>query len=113
MNRSHNRHVAVEIRPKEYIINYFGVFLFTNLIMSKLLASNTPHINNITSNGYALSLFCFAEYSFDEDKFRNLPGDQQPSKENSRAFGVPWGLNYLPAIIYGQSKIAMLHSLVN
>ncbi|RFU29872.1 hypothetical protein B7463_g6480, partial [Scytalidium lignicola] len=89
-------------------INYLGAFLFTNSIMPKLLASKAPRVTNVTSNGYALSPFRFADYNFDEDKSSNLPEDQQPPKDNCKDFGVPWGLNYLPPIAYGQSKTAMI-----
>jgi len=89
-------------------INYLGAFLFTNSIMSKIIASKAPRITNITSNGYALSPFRFADFNFDEDKSGNLPEDQQPLKKNCEAFGVPWGLNYIPPIAYGQSKTAMI-----
>ena len=56
-------------------INYIGAFLFTNSIMSKLLASPAPRITNITSNGYALSPFRFDDYNFDEDKSSGIPED--------------------------------------
>jgi NAD(P)-dependent dehydrogenase (short-subunit alcohol dehydrogenase family) len=89
-------------------VNYLGAFLFTNSIMPKLLASTAPRITNITSNGYALSPFRFDDYNFEAEKAENLPEDQLPSKENCKAFGVPWGLGYIPPIAYGQSKTTMI-----
>jgi NAD(P)-dependent dehydrogenase (short-subunit alcohol dehydrogenase family) len=89
-------------------VNYLGAFLFTNSIMPKLLASSAGRVMNITSNGYALSPFRFADYNFDEEKSATLPEDQQPLKQNCEVFGVPWGLGYIPPIAYGQSKTAMI-----
>lgn len=87
-------------------VNYLGPFLFTNSIMPKLLASKAARIANITSNGYRLSPFRFNDYNFENPS--SLPEDQQPSKQNCEAFGVPWGLEYLPPVAYGQSKTAMI-----
>lgn len=87
-------------------VNYLGAFLFTNSIMPKLLASKAARIANIASNGYELSPFRFNDYNFENPS--SLTEDQKPSKQNCEAFGVPWGLNYIPPIAYGQSKTAMI-----
>lgn len=87
-------------------VNYLGAFLFTNSIMPKLLASKAARIANITSNGYALSPFRFNDFNFENPT--SLTEDQKPSKTNCEAFGVPWGLDYIPPIAYGQSKTAMI-----
>lgn len=73
--------------------------------MPKLLASKAARIANITSNGYVLSPFRFDDKNFDNNPMME---DQRPSKQNCEAFGVPWGLGYIPAIAYGQSKTAMV-----
>jgi NAD(P)-dependent dehydrogenase (short-subunit alcohol dehydrogenase family) len=88
-------------------INYLSAFLFTNSIMSKILASKAPRIVNVSSVGYVLSPFRFADPNFEEEKAGQLPEDQQPSKKYCKAFGVPWGLGYIPPIAYGQSKTAL------
>ncbi|KAL5345342.1 hypothetical protein ACLOAV_009713 [Pseudogymnoascus australis] len=87
-------------------VNYLGAFLFTNSIMPKLLASKAARIANITSNGYALSPFRFNDFNFENPS--SLTEDQKPSTKNCEAFGVPWGLDYIPPIAYGQSKTAMI-----
>lgn len=45
--------------------NHVGPFLFTNLIMKKLLASSQPRIVNVASDGHRLSWMRWADYNFD------------------------------------------------
>lgn len=45
-------------------INHLGHFLFTNLIMGKLLQSPAPRIVAVSSNGHRLSPFRFDDYNF-------------------------------------------------
>ncbi|KAL8939638.1 MAG: hypothetical protein Q9216_003246 [Gyalolechia sp. 2 TL-2023] len=85
--------------------NHIGPFLFTNLILPKILqSSKSPRVVNVVSNGYALSPFRFSDWNFNGD--RTIPDNEQPPSETCKAFGVPWGLGYLPPIAYGQSKTA-------
>lgn len=86
------------------MVNYLGAFCFTNSVMGKLL-SRGGRIVNVGSNGYALSPFRFADYNFAD---KPLPESEQPPKALCKAFGIPWGLGYLPEIAYGQSKTAMM-----
>jgi NAD(P)-dependent dehydrogenase (short-subunit alcohol dehydrogenase family) len=44
--------------------NHLSPFLFTNLIMEKILASKAPRIVNVSSDGHRLSPFRFADYGF-------------------------------------------------
>jgi len=44
--------------------NHLGHFLFTNLIMDKILASKTPRVVNISSDGHRLSPIRFGDYNF-------------------------------------------------
>ncbi len=39
----------------QFATNYLGHFLFTNLLMSKLLAAKTPRVVIVSSNGHRLS----------------------------------------------------------
>ena len=87
----------------QLMVNYLGLALFTNSIMPKLLKSSAGRIVNIVSNGYALSPFRFSDYNFEG---KDLPAEEQPLKEMCDAYGLPWGLGYLPAVAYGQSKTA-------
>lgn len=87
-----------------FAVNYLGAFCFTNSIMGKLL-SRGGRIVNVGSSGYAFSPFRFADYNF---AGKPLPESEQPPEALCKAFGLPWGLGYLPAIAYGQSKTAMM-----
>jgi len=44
--------------------NHLGPFLFTNLIMDKILASDSPRIVNISSNLHRVHPIRFADYNF-------------------------------------------------
>lgn len=44
--------------------NHLGHFLFTNLIMDKILASSTPRVVNITSDGHRLNPMRWDDYNF-------------------------------------------------
>jgi NAD(P)-dependent dehydrogenase (short-subunit alcohol dehydrogenase family) len=68
--------------------------------------SDRGRIVSTVSNGYALSPFRFSNYNFDGVK--EIPEDEQPPKEMCAAFGLPWGLGYVPPIAYAQSKTAAM-----
>ena len=84
-------------------VNYIGPAVFTIGVLPKLLDSKDGRVVNVVSNGYALSPFRFSDYNFEG---KALPEDEQPSKDACAAFGVPWGVDYLPPVAYGQSKTA-------
>ncbi|KAF2677440.1 NAD(P)-binding protein [Lentithecium fluviatile CBS 122367] len=84
--------------------NYLGLSLFTNSILPKVKNSTAGRVVNVVSNGYALSPFRFSDYNFDGKD--DIPEDEQPSKAACEAFGIPWGLGYIPPVAYGQSKTA-------
>ena len=44
--------------------NHLGHFLFTNLIMDKILASKSPRVVNISSDGHRLSPIRWGDYNF-------------------------------------------------
>jgi NAD(P)-dependent dehydrogenase (short-subunit alcohol dehydrogenase family) len=44
--------------------NHLGHFLFTNLIMGKILASKPPRVLNITSDSHRLNLIRWGYYDF-------------------------------------------------
>ncbi|KAF8891624.1 retinol dehydrogenase 13 [Gymnopilus junonius] len=59
--------------------NHLGQFLFTNLIIDKVLASKTPCIVNVTSSGPRFSPFRFGDYDFDVwDLLLTLEAKLQP-----------------------------------
>ena len=45
--------------------NHLGPFLFTNLIMKKILAASQPTVVNVSSDGHRLGPLRFADYNFD------------------------------------------------
>lgn len=45
--------------------NHLGPFLFTNLIMKKVLVSKTPRVVMVSSDGHRLNPFRFDDYNFD------------------------------------------------
>lgn len=49
----------------QFGVNHLGHFLFTNLIMPKILASRSPRIVNITSDGHRLNPIRWNDYNFD------------------------------------------------
>ncbi|KAH7305326.1 retinol dehydrogenase 13 [Stachybotrys elegans] len=66
----------------QWATNYLGHFLFTNLIMDKILASPAPRVVMVTSNGHRLNPVRFDDYNFHD------------------------GESYNPWAAYGQSKTA-------
>ncbi|KAJ5499201.1 Short-chain dehydrogenase/reductase SDR [Penicillium expansum] len=48
--------------------NHLGPFLFTNLIIKKILASKSPRIVVVSSDGHRMSPFRFDDYNFDAGK---------------------------------------------
>ncbi|KAI1778649.1 retinol dehydrogenase 13 [Hypoxylon cercidicola] len=66
----------------QWATNYLGHFLFTNLLMNKILAAPAPRIITLTSEGHRLSPVRFGDLNFRE------------------------GESYHPWSAYGQSKTA-------
>ncbi|GAB1217045.1 hypothetical protein ATERTT37_006267 [Aspergillus terreus] len=57
--------VSPDGHERQFTANHLGPFLFTNLIIEKVLASSAPRIVNISSEGHRLSPIRFADYDFD------------------------------------------------
>ncbi|KKK13018.1 hypothetical protein P175DRAFT_0492380 [Aspergillus ochraceoroseus IBT 24754] len=51
--------------------NHLGPFLFTNLIMKKIVAAREPRIVVVSSDGHRLNPFRFHDYNFDDGKTYN------------------------------------------
>ena len=47
-----------------FATNHLGHFLFTNLIMGKILAANEPRVVNVSSNGHRMSAVRFYDLDF-------------------------------------------------
>ncbi|KAF9890516.1 hypothetical protein FE257_005921 [Aspergillus nanangensis] len=78
--------VGYQLSPEgfesQFATNHLGPYLFTNLIMSKILAAKEPRIVNVSSDGHRLNPIRFNDYNFDN------------------------GNTYNPWYAYGQSKTA-------
>ncbi|KAF8886636.1 hypothetical protein CPB84DRAFT_1816715 [Gymnopilus junonius] len=57
--------VTVDGFERQLATNHLGHFLFTNLIMDKILASSARRIINVSSDGHRLSPFHFEGYNFE------------------------------------------------
>ncbi|KAJ5555595.1 hypothetical protein N7535_008030 [Penicillium sp. DV-2018c] len=55
----------------QFATNHLGPFLFTNLIMGKVLKSESPRIVMVSSDGHRLSPIRFDDYNFDGGKTYN------------------------------------------
>lgn len=89
--------------------NHIGHFLFTNLILPKVLAAaerNPPEstrIVNITGGWHQ-----FGPVRFDDVNWEGkpIPADQEPNKAVLAHFGAKTEGDYLPEAAYAQSKTA-------
>jgi NAD(P)-dependent dehydrogenase (short-subunit alcohol dehydrogenase family) len=54
---------------RQFATNHLGHFLFTNLIMEKLLASSSPRVVNVSSDGHRLGHIRWDDYNFQVGHF--------------------------------------------
>lgn len=59
-----NYRTTVDGIESQMATNHYGPFLFTNLIMKKLLASGAPRLVNVSSDGHRLSPIRWADPNF-------------------------------------------------
>lgn len=63
--------------------NHIGHFLFTNLIMPKILASKSPRVVNVSSKGHYLGGVRFEDYNFQDGKaYKQWEGYGQSKSAN-------------------------------
>lgn len=96
----------------QFGVNHIGHFLLTNLLMPKLLASESPRVVNVTSLGYNFSPFRFHDYNFEgqavppeEEASPGFPESFTPKPEEGRP--------YTGFCAYGQSKTANILHVVS
>lgn len=95
-----------------FATNHIGHFLFTNLIMPKILkaAESSPkgatRIVNVTSLSGTVSGIRWSDINFDK-KSKDLPKDEQPNYEMMAMWGQtdPEEKSWLPIEGYNQSKV--------
>jgi NAD(P)-dependent dehydrogenase (short-subunit alcohol dehydrogenase family) len=56
--------LTVDGYETQFASNHLGHFLFTNLLMDKLLASKSPRVVNVSSDGHRLNPIRWADYNF-------------------------------------------------
>ncbi len=87
--------------------NYLGHFLFTNLLMGKMVSSaahGQTRIVNITSAGHVLAPIRFSDYNYEG---RSVPPEEQPDVTIAAKMGmadVNPQSGYLPLFAYAQSN---------
>ncbi|EUC40754.1 hypothetical protein COCMIDRAFT_107963 [Bipolaris oryzae ATCC 44560] len=93
--------------------NYLGHFLFTKMLLPRLLAAakvNPPGATRIIPVGSEASTFSpfrFSDWNFDLDK--EIPDDEKPNWDViTNAIGVPATDKFDAFVAYGQSKTAAL-----
>ncbi|KAF4819685.1 Short-chain dehydrogenase TIC 32 [Colletotrichum siamense] len=63
--------IDVLVNNAAFVTNYLGPFLFTNLLVDKLLKSPAPRIVNVTSDGHRLGPVRFDDHNFQDGKNYN------------------------------------------
>jgi NAD(P)-dependent dehydrogenase (short-subunit alcohol dehydrogenase family) len=96
----------------QFATNYLGHFLFTNLLMGKMVASaaqrpaGQTRIVNITSAGHVLTPVRFSDYNYEG---KAVPPEEQPDVVIAAKMGMPDldpRSGYLPLFAYAQSNTA-------
>ncbi|PYH77795.1 putative short-chain dehydrogenase [Aspergillus uvarum CBS 121591] len=80
--------------------NHLGPFLFTNLLMPKIVAASSPRVVVVSSDGHRLNPVRFDDFNFDEGK----------SYDRWRAYGQSKTANMLFALSLAQ-KLGLKHNL--
>ncbi|KAH6660112.1 hypothetical protein BKA67DRAFT_40559 [Truncatella angustata] len=71
-----------------FATNHLGPFLFTNLIMKKILASSSPRVVNVSSNGHRLSPIRWGDYNFRDGETYNKWSAYGQSKTANMLFAL-------------------------
>ncbi len=104
-----DHHFTPEGVELQFGTNHIGPFLFTNLLMPKILAAaeqspkpGSTRIVNVTSAGHRISPIRFSDYNFEG---KDMPPEEQPPPNLPASFFKP-GSTYSGFLSYGQSKTA-------
>jgi NAD(P)-dependent dehydrogenase (short-subunit alcohol dehydrogenase family) len=62
---------SVDGFERQFAVSHLGPFLFTNLIMKKILAAPEPRVVNVSSDGHRLSGIRWFDPGFDEGQLYN------------------------------------------
>ena len=109
------RTLSPEGLEMQFATNHIGHFLFTNLILDKIIAAakSAPRgfvrIINVSSRGVVYSPIRFSDINF-EKKAAELPETETPNSETLNQIHTMYGSSenqaYIPMVAYGQSKTA-------
>ncbi|KAF7170863.1 hypothetical protein CNMCM5623_003348 [Aspergillus felis] len=84
-----------------FVVNHLGHFLFTNLIMGKILASEAPRVVNVSSEGHRFNPIRWGDYNFhDGDTYNKW-----------QAYGQAKTANMLMALSLAK-KLGQTHGLL-
>ncbi|KAF4956838.1 hypothetical protein FGADI_3527 [Fusarium gaditjirri] len=72
----------------QFASNHLGHFLFTNLIMDKILASDTPRVVSVSSNGHRLGSIRWGDPNFSDGKRYNKWSAYGQSKTANILFAI-------------------------
>ncbi|RGP81501.1 oxidoreductase [Fusarium longipes] len=72
----------------QFASNHLGHFLFTNLIMNKILASKTPRVVSVSSNGHRLSPIRWGDPNFSNGDLYNKWSAYGQSKTANMLFAI-------------------------
>ena len=98
-----------------FATNHIGHFLFTNLLMPKLIKAaegkpkGTVRVVNISSGSPWVSAMRWSDPNF-EKKSKDLPESERPNNQIMELFGYKdvENMSYIPVEAYNQSKVANL-----
>ncbi|KAF4944669.1 hypothetical protein FGADI_12526 [Fusarium gaditjirri] len=79
---------SVDGYEMQFAICHLGHFLLTNLIMDKILASESPRVVNISSNGHSLGPIRFADPHFSDGEIYDQWSAYGQSKTANMLFSV-------------------------
>ncbi|KAG4295063.1 oxidoreductase [Fusarium proliferatum] len=79
---------SVDGYEMQFAICHLGHFLLTNLIMDKILASESPRVVNISSNGHSLGPIRFADPHFSDGELYDQWSAYGQSKTANMLFSV-------------------------
>ncbi|KAJ3498387.1 hypothetical protein NLG97_g1165 [Lecanicillium saksenae] len=80
--------LTVDKIESQFATNHLGHFLFTNLIMDKLLAAEAPRVVNVSSDGHRLGHIRWDDYNFDDGKTYNKWTAYGQSKTANMLFSI-------------------------
>ena len=92
---------------RQFATNHLGHFLFTNLLMDKIMVSGSPRIANVSSSGHRFGHVRFDDYNFDVSSTASSTIIRVADLETQG------GKTYNRWTAYGQSKTAIMLTAIS